>query len=119
MGRRLSDAEIIERYRRLQSAYDVSLEAGCSSDTVLKLLRAAGEPVRKKGGVRGRHKTYALTDEEICTLYRQGMGTLTLADRAGTNASQIRRMLMRCDVPIRSSTQASAILRQRRRQKTR
>ena len=41
--RKLSDAEIIERYRQGADAETVGIAAGCSGTTVLAIVRAAGE----------------------------------------------------------------------------
>lgn len=115
MGRRLSDAEIVQLYRETQSSVDVSLAAGCSADTVLDIVRAAGEPVRPiGGGNKGRYKAYRLSDAEIVQRYRQGEGMPTIANLAGTNASQIRHILNRHKEPIRSSREANRLLAKKR-----
>jgi hypothetical protein len=47
--RKLSDVEIIERYRQGLDAETVRIAAGCSGTTVLAIIRAAGETVRQRG----------------------------------------------------------------------
>lgn len=115
MGRRLSDEAIVEMYRQRQSSFDVALEAGCSSETVRAIVRAAGEPIRKVGGGnKGRYKTYRLPDAEVCTLYRQGHGMTLIADLAGTCPTQIKHILERHNVPIRTVAQANRLLAKKR-----
>lgn len=115
MGRRLTDDQIVQLYRETQSSYDVGLEAGCSAETVRDIVRAAGLPIRAKGGGnKGQYRTYALPDAEIANLYRQGTGMPTIASLAGTNASQIRHILKRLKVPIRTRDQANRLLATKR-----
>lgn len=116
--RRASDLEIIELYRRLQSAPNVSLKAGCSTDTVYNILRAAGEPIRKSGGGNaGLYKAYAISDQEICRRYREGQGMPSIALAAGTNDMQVRHILLRHGVQPRSQRAANRILAAKRKAK--
>ena len=61
--RKLSDAEIIERYRQGHGAETVGIAAGCSGSTVLAIVRAAGETVRQRGeGSTGKKIRLIFTD---------------------------------------------------------
>jgi DNA invertase Pin-like site-specific DNA recombinase len=104
-GRRrtLSDAEIVELYRKGLDAETVGIAAGCSGTTVLVIVRAAGEPIRQRGkGSTGKRKPIALSDEEIIERYQNGASGPEIAEAAGCTAEVIYRTLRNAKVPRRT-----------------
>ena len=100
--RKLSDAEIIERYRQGADAETVGIAAGCSGTTVLAIVRAAGETIRQRGkGSTGKRKRLALSDEEIIKRYQDGASAPEIAQVAGCTAEVIYRTLRNANVPRR------------------
>lgn len=53
-SRRISDDEIIERYRSGQSGPTIADAAGCTTGTIYHLLRKAGQPLRPSASGKGR-----------------------------------------------------------------
>lgn len=101
--RLLDDAEIIRRYREIGDSVRVSIEAGIDPTRVLAICRAAGVPINKPGGRRGRIRL-KLTEEEIVRRYRAGESGPTLADAAGCSTRHIYDILDRLGVPRRPPT---------------
>jgi hypothetical protein len=100
--RKLSDVEIIERYRQGLDAETVGIAAGCSGTTVLAIVRAAGETIRQRGkGSTGKRKRLALSDEEIIKRYQDGASAPEIAQVAGCTAEVIYRTLRNANVPRR------------------
>jgi DNA-binding Lrp family transcriptional regulator len=101
--RKLSDAEIIERYRQGVDAETVGIAAGCSGTTVLAIVRAAGETIRQRGkGSIGKRKRLALSDEEIIKRYQTGASAPEIAEAAGCTSQVIYNLLRQANVPRRS-----------------
>ena len=101
--RKLSDAEIIERYRQGLDAETVGIAAGCSGTTVLAIVRAAGETIRQRGkGSTGKRKRLALSDEEIIKRYQNGASAPEIAEAAGCTSQVIYNLLRQANVPRRS-----------------
>jgi hypothetical protein len=101
--RKLSDAEIIERYRQGVDAETVGIAAGCSGTTVLVIVRAAGETIRQRGkGSTGKRKRLALSDEEIIKRYQDGASAPEIAQVAGCTSEVIYRILHNANAPRRT-----------------
>lgn len=97
--RTISDAAIVSRYMAGDSSTDIGLDAGCTADTVLYLVRRAGHQPRPRGS--RSTKVLGLTDEQICRLYRDGLSGPVIADRAGTTAATIYARLRAHNIPRR------------------
>jgi|SRR3954452_8445386 hypothetical protein len=101
--RKLSDAEIIERYLQGADAETVGIAAGCSGTTVVVIVRAAGETIRQRGkGSTGKCKRLALSDEEIIKRYQTGASAPKIAEAAGCTFQVIYNLLRQVNVPRRS-----------------
>jgi DNA-binding CsgD family transcriptional regulator len=119
-ARTLSDAEIVAAYVGGEDSSSVAERASCDAGTVLYLVKRAGQPTRPRPAPRP-YKKLALSDAEICRLYRDGLSGIAIGDRAGTSASTIYGVLRRNDVPTRSAADptrmkaiASAAVKKRR-----
>lgn len=100
--RRLPDAEIVRLYLEEDLDGDaVGLRAGCSSTTVLALVKDAGGVVR---GRAGRPASYArgLSDAEICHRYRIGESGHEVARAARCTSTTVYQVLDRYGVPRRN-----------------
>jgi len=92
----------------------ISYRAGCSSTTVLDIVRKLGGVVRGRG--RGsERKTLKLTDSEIIQRYNDGASGLTLAEQAGCNHVTIYRVLHSHGVGTRTPTASGMAARARDR----
>jgi hypothetical protein len=110
--RLLSDEEILRLYVEEELDSDtIGYRAGCSSTTVLEIVRKLGGVVRERGG-RNERKTLKLTDAEIIQRYNDGASGLTLAEQAGCDHATIYRVLhshgVRTRAPSESGTAARA-----------
>jgi hypothetical protein len=110
---RLPDEDICRLYRTLRSTDAVAARAGCSSFTVLKVLRRCGEPVGPAVGKgrRGRRKALLLTDAEISRRYAAGESLTALAKAADACPDTIRRVLKSHTIPLRSAAEATRLHR--------
>ncbi len=100
-ARKLTDGEIYRLYvEEKQDSDTVGAAAGCSSGTVLAIVRALGGAIRPPGGVR-RNPVLRIPLEEIIRRYRDGQTGPKLAHIAGTTASTVYRMLRTAGVTIR------------------
>jgi DNA-binding CsgD family transcriptional regulator len=99
-ARTLSDAEIVAAYVGGEDSSSVADRASCDAGTVLYLVKRAGHPTRSRPAPR-LYKKLALSDAEICRLYRGGLSGPAIADRARTSPSTIYGILRRNDVAIR------------------
>jgi hypothetical protein len=103
--RTLSDAEIVGRYLAGGNTDAIGLDANCTPDTVLYLVRRAGHKPRPRGP--RSDKTLLITDAEICRLYREGFSGPVIAAKAGTTAATIYGRLRKANVPRRPSGDVS------------
>jgi len=117
--RLISDEEILRLYFEEELDGDtISYRAGCSSTTVLDIVRKLGGVVRGRG--RGsERKTLKLTDAEIMQRYKDGASGLTLAKQAGCNHVTIYRVLHSQGVRTRTPTESGEAARARDRLKNR
>jgi hypothetical protein len=97
--RTLSDAEIVGRYLAGDNTDAIGLDANCTPDTVLYLVRRAGHKPRPRGP--RSDKTLLITDDEIIRLYRSGLSGPVIAAKAGTTPATIYGRLRRYNVPRR------------------
>lgn len=97
--RTLSDRDIVSRYLAGEATDTIGLDANCTPDTVLYLVRRAGHKPRPRGP-RGK-KTLTLTDVEIIRLYREGFSGPVIAERAGTTPATIYGRLRKAGVARR------------------
>jgi hypothetical protein len=97
--RKLTDAEIVEKYAELGDAITVGILAGCSPTTVAKIVRRAGGVVGPRGGRVTRPAT--LSVDEICRRYLEGESGHSIAQGAGTYAARIYKVLAAAGVPRR------------------
>jgi hypothetical protein len=111
--RLISDEEILRLYAEEEMDSDtISYRAGCSSTTVLDIVRKLGGVVRGRGGCSER-KTLKLTDAEIIQRYKDGASGLTLAEQAGCEPPTIYRVLHSHGVRTRTPTESGAAARVR------
>jgi DNA-binding CsgD family transcriptional regulator len=106
-GRKLSDAEIIRLYVSGRDADAIGFDAGCSSTTVLNLVRAAGETVRPSGG--RRRSVLAISRDQIVQMYRDGQSGPQIAAVAGCTPSTVYHTLRAAGVPLRDSASAGRL----------
>lgn len=99
--RTLSDREIVAAYEAGEDTTSIGARANCPPDTVLYLVRRSGGKTRPRGP--RSTKTLALTDSEICRLYRDGLSGPTIADRAGTTAATVYARLRANKVECRAA----------------
>lgn len=115
--RRMTDEQIIERYKELRDSMTVGAEAGCSGTTVLHILHRTGNShLVGKGGGRGRRKVFkplTLTDEEIIERYKAGASLSTLVDQTGAGYYRIRGIIEAAGVPIRDHTTQQRMMRRK------
>lgn len=97
--RKLTDAEICALYVEIGDSVIVSIRAGCSSTTVLTIVRRGGGKIWPIGGRRKRG--LAATDQEICDRYLAGESGYQIAQSAGTSGALIYSILERNGVPRR------------------
>ena len=113
--RLISDAEILCLYIEEKLDSDtIGYRAGCSSTTVLSIVRASGAGIRSRGK-RGKRKALKLTDAEIIQRYNDGASGVTLAERAGCDHGMIYRVLRLHGVSVRTATERGAATRARDR----
>lgn len=104
--RKISDAEIYRLYVDDQMDSDsIGALAGCSSSTVLSIVRQAGGIIRPPGGKR-RNPTFLIDVPEIIRRYRNGENGPQLAHAAGTSTGTIYRLLRNNGVEVRMSPSA-------------
>jgi hypothetical protein len=109
--RLISDEEILRLYAEEELDSDtISYRAGCSSTTVLDIVRKLGGVVRGRGGCSER-KTLKLTDAEIIQRYKDGASGLTLAEQAGCEPPTIYRVLHSHGVRTRTPTESGVAAR--------
>lgn len=115
--RTLSDAEIVGRYLAGGNTDAIGLDANCTADTVLYLVRRSGHKPRPRGP--RSDKTLLITDDEIVRLYRSGLSGPVIAERAGTTPATVYARLRKAGVQRRPSGDVSkataAASRERRR----
>lgn len=99
-GRLLSNAEVVEAYVSGETAESIAQRARCCGVTVLQIVRAAGEPVRRPGAPP-THKPRTISDSEIVRRYRAGEHGPLLADAAGCTPGTIYRVLRAHGVEVR------------------
>jgi hypothetical protein len=112
--RLLSDQEIIDLYFSGLDADTVSYRAGCHASTVLNIIKRAGLSPRRQGGVKPT-RPINLTGEEIEARYHAGLTITALAQQTGSNRENIRRLLIRRGVRLRTSQDYATVNRMRRR----
>lgn len=112
--RLLSDQEIIDLYFSGLDADTVSYRAGCHASTVLNIIKRAGLSPRRRGGVKPT-RPVSLTDEEIEARYHAGLTITAIAQQTGSNRENIRRLLIRRGVRLRSAQDYEIVNRVRRR----
>jgi hypothetical protein len=113
--RLISDQEILRLYVEEELDGDtISYRSGCSSTTVLEIIRKLGGVVRERGG-RCERKTLKLTDAEIIQRYNDGASGLTLAEQAGCDHTTIYRLLHSHGVRTRTPTESGVAARARDR----
>jgi hypothetical protein len=111
--RTLPDDEIIKLYVDEQLDSDtVGAKAGCSSSTVLSLVRQAGGIIRPPGGKR-RNPSLLIPLSEIIRRYREGQTGPKIAQAAATSSGTIYRLLRNAGVTIRE-TPSLAVRRKNR-----
>lgn len=99
--RRLSDPEIYRLYvEDLLDSDTIGAAAGCSSTTVLNIVRENGGVVRPPGGQR-RNPTFLIPPSEMIRRYREGQSGPKVAQAAGTSTGTLYRMLRANGVTIR------------------
>lgn len=97
--RKMTDAEIVEKYAELGDAITVGILAGCSPTTVTTIVRRHGGVVRPRGGRVTRPST--LSAEEICRRYLEGESGHSIARDAGTYVARIYQALDAAGIPRR------------------
>jgi AraC-like DNA-binding protein len=101
LRRKLPDAEIVRLYVEEKLDSDtIGARAGCSSTTVLDLVRAAGGTVRKPGAPRQR-AVLLIPDAEIIRRYRAGDSGPLIAYAAGCTPSTVYRILKDHGIAVR------------------
>jgi hypothetical protein len=109
-GRLLSDEEILRRYAEGMDSFTLGLQAGCSSVTVLTIVRGLGGAVRTAGS--SQRRALLISDAEIIQLYQAGLSGTVVADRAGCAAGTIYKLLKANGVPCRRGYDKSKAARQ-------
>jgi hypothetical protein len=99
-ARRLDDQEIVRLYLGGDDSDAVGFMAGCSSSTVLSLVKRAGYDVRGRGG-RPRGTVRNLSDAAIIQGYRTGLSGGELADRAECSKSTVYSVLRQGNIARR------------------
>jgi hypothetical protein len=99
--RLLSDDQIVAAYLELQDSDAVAARAGCSAPTVLAIVRAAGQPVRRPGGRPGRRAPLTLPEDEIVRRYQAGQYATEISEAAQCSQSAVYRVLKANGVPCR------------------
>jgi hypothetical protein len=99
--RTLGDGEICRLYAELQDSDAVAARAGCSAPTVLAIVRAAGQPVRRPGGRPGRRAPLPVDDAEIIRRYLAGQYATEISKAAQCSQSAVYRVLKANGVPRR------------------
>jgi|SRR5690349_10553137 len=97
--RLLPDERIVEMYVSGVDSDTVAGRAGCSAKTVLDIVRAAGQTVRRPGAGSGRPLT--LTAEQIIKRYQAGESGVRLAEAAGCVPSTIYNILRQNNIELR------------------
>lgn len=99
--RTLPDEEIVKLYvDERQDSETIAFRAGCSSSTVLAIVRAAGHEVRRPGSPPPL-KPRMISDAEIIRRYRDGQAGPRIADAAGCTPATVYRILRDHDVTVR------------------
>lgn len=98
----LTDAQIVALYAELQDSTTVGQRAGVSAITVLNRVRAAGAPVRVRGGLPGRRVAMAFGDDEVVRRYAAGASAREVAGAAGCGVHVVYRVLLRAGVERRT-----------------
>lgn len=101
---------MVDLYMSGVDSFTISLRANCDPATVLNAVRAAGHPVRKRGGVKG-HKVSKLPIEDAAKLYLDGMAIAGVAERCGLDHMTMRTRLKEHGVPIRSIKEVALMRR--------
>jgi hypothetical protein len=112
--RRLSDQEIIDLYFSGLDADTVGYRAGCHGATVLNIIKRAGLQPRRQGGVKPTKPT-AWAEDRVELEYLAGMTLTTLAEKSGINRENLRRILIRRGVRLRTLKDYADLQRARRR----
>lgn len=91
-----SKATIIARYRSGESSTSLAAVFGVSKNSVIKLLRDAGVPIRRQG----------LTNEQIddaARLYEAGQSLAKIGRQLGVDHGTVWRQLKNCGVRMRDT----------------
>lgn len=97
----MSDAEVIQAYQGGLDAGSVGYLAGISSATVLNILKAAGIPRRKRGGVTGTRLKLKVPPQVIGQRYLAGESGVSLAASLGVHQRTIYNVLKELGIPRR------------------
>jgi hypothetical protein len=107
--RTLTDDEIVEMYLSGVDSYTVGLRGNLDATYVLKIVRAAGHQVRKRGG---RPRTdLAIPIDQAAKLYDSGLSVQEIADQAGVDRATMSAALKRAGVQIRTLQEAAFLKR--------
>jgi hypothetical protein len=112
--RRLPDQEIIDLYFSGLDADAVGYRAGCHGATVLNIIKRAGLKPRRQGGVKPLKPT-AWAEDRVELEYLAGMTLTTLAEKSGINRENLRRILIRRGVRLRTLKDYADLQRAQRR----
>lgn len=117
LKRTMSDEEVVAAYLAGDDADTVGFKANISYATVLKIVHAAGVPLRRaRTGPRGTPPK--ISEEEICRRYRGGANAPELGLLAGVSPDRIYRILERGGVDRRAPQASTRNTRRRQRAET-
>ena len=88
--------EIITNYESGKSSYELAEECGISKNSVIKLLREAGVPIRNQ----------PLTDQQVTEairLYEAGKSLAKIGAHLGVDHGTVWRQLKKCGVEMRDT----------------
>jgi DNA-binding CsgD family transcriptional regulator len=105
--RTLPDDEIVRLYVEGLDSDTVGARANCSCGTVLDLVRAAGQQVRRPGG---RPHNLKVSEDEVCRRYLAGDSGPAIASAIGCTPSAIYHVLKRRGVERRADSARTAML---------
>lgn len=113
MARKISSSFINNAAQLVRSGLTVKQAAqaiGCNPDVLSQKLRALGidTSVGKRQGAASLRRT--LPEQEIISLYAEGLGAPALAKRYGCSTATITGILARNDIPKRDGADANRIV---------